>query len=543
MKKKSPLAVYVRFILFAFVAIILFLLPVSRALAQTTDEYFTKAGESVDLADHYLTSGQPEKAINLYQAVLKYFPGVPLLHMELARIYKSVEKWKKALKHTRIAQELEPLDNNIASEYGKLCLITGDPKDAVRVFQELLERDPEYPGAEEDLLEASMRSKKWETAIPILQKKINADPSDDKTRMMLTECYIGVKVWNKAIDECGKILAAGPDNIKALWTLARLYRDTRQAGPARETLEEISEKHPGDRKAQRAIRNFNAWMTRGSTEGKSASFISTVNPGIQRRRGLVTLFRPQAADEQVTYDFYCQRKRNKKTGERSRSIYHDAEFNTVLNEHLQLNLDFSTRQDENNEGVTPILGWNFQYNWSDALDFQFTAGFEPHRGANRQFSFEEELDWWPINDFEFKFCDTQTRYWDSNFSNSASIQGTYHAHRFIRGLRFRFGGYHDMIERPSDYYTSIEGHAKPLMLWTGQFDVEKDFQLPLGILLTCGYSFGYDSNNTIYHTGYGGLQRHIGENIFIFGSFSGGIDSDDNEYLGAGAYAGINFKF
>jgi len=388
-----------------------------------------------------------------------------------------------------------------------------------------------------------MNSRKWKTAEPILRKRLQADPADTAGHEMLAECYRGTKMWDSAIDEYKVVVGSEPGNRKALWALADLYRKTNRAAPAKATLQEIEEENPKDRKASRALRNFNTWMKGGTTKGQWSKSLSTVNPRTRRLRGLTALFMPASAEEQLSYDFYYQRKRNTKTGETSRSIYHDAEFNTVLNEHLQLNLDFSTRQDDNNKGITPIWGYNFQYNWSDALDFQFTAGFEPHRGGNRQFSTEEELDWWPIDDFEFKFCNTQTRYWDNNFSNSSNVQGTYHAHRFVEGLRFRFGGYNDMIERASPYFTTIDGHGKPLVLWTGQFDVEKDFQLPLGLLLTGGYSFSYDSNSTRTHTGYGGIQRHIGEDVFIFGSFSGGIDSDNWEYLGAGAYAGINFKF
>jgi hypothetical protein len=105
------------------------------------------------------------------------------------------------------------------------------------------------------------------------------------------------------------------------------------------------------------------------------------------------------------------------------------------------------------------------------------------------------------------------------------------------------GGYQDLIDRPSPYFSTIDRTAKPLILWTGQFDVEKDFKLPFGLLLTAGYSFGLDSNDTKYHTGYGGVQRYVGDNVFLFGSFSGGVDSEEWEYLGTAGYLSLNFHF
>ncbi len=104
------------------------------------ERYRTRGG-------YYVTIGQPEKAVEEFQALVNKYPADTAGHANLAVAYLSLRKIPKALEEGRKAIEIYPKNVSQRNNVAMFALYAGDYSMAIREAQETLKLNPSYAKA------------------------------------------------------------------------------------------------------------------------------------------------------------------------------------------------------------------------------------------------------------------------------------------------------------------------------------------------------------------------------------------------------------
>ncbi|MBE7502269.1 MAG: tetratricopeptide repeat protein [Verrucomicrobiales bacterium] len=129
------------------------------------------------LAAVYERTGEPARAVTLYEDVLKSNPKAAFAHLRLAELYATALKNPtKALEYARAARNLDPDDALVARAAGRAALLAGDAKWALSLLQESARRLPGDAGAQYDLALAAYQMGRVEEAEGGLQAALQVTP-------------------------------------------------------------------------------------------------------------------------------------------------------------------------------------------------------------------------------------------------------------------------------------------------------------------------------------------------------------------------------
>jgi predicted Zn-dependent protease len=166
----------------------------ARLFGQVGDQSADLAAGS-ERAREFVATGQPEKAIPIYQQLVKAVPNNPGLMTNLG-----------------IAQEM-----------------AGHDRDAIDEFNLVLKMDPEYLNARLFLGLADLDAGKVEEAIGQLQKVIDRQPGNELARWKLGEAYFSTGDNMRAAEEYRALSNSNPQNPKGWYGLGQSYLALSQA--------------------------------------------------------------------------------------------------------------------------------------------------------------------------------------------------------------------------------------------------------------------------------------------------------------------------
>jgi predicted Zn-dependent protease len=161
---------------------------------QVGDQAGDLAGDS-ERAREFVASGQPEKAIPIYQQLVKAVPNNPGLMTNLG-----------------IAQEM-----------------AGHDREAIEEFNAVLKMDPEYLNARLFLGLADLDVGNLQEGIGQLQKVIDRQPGNELARWKLGEAYLSTGNNVQAAEEYQDLCNANPRNPKGWYGLGQSFLALSQA--------------------------------------------------------------------------------------------------------------------------------------------------------------------------------------------------------------------------------------------------------------------------------------------------------------------------
>ena len=152
--------------------------------ADPSNIYYNKA-----LVNHYLTVGNTDAAIGVYEKLLGCIHSKSDIFMHLFALYSETERYDKAIGMLEKIEKLEGAGEDIVINKVRLYMLLGDSAKAVGAVMDMIK---EYP-------------------------------DDLRYQTLLGNTYLNLGDREKALDAFKKVLVAKPDDVYALSSLADLY--------------------------------------------------------------------------------------------------------------------------------------------------------------------------------------------------------------------------------------------------------------------------------------------------------------------------------
>jgi tetratricopeptide (TPR) repeat protein len=140
-------------------------------------------------AENYEAAGEQEKALEIYQAMLRQQGPSSQLLYRLARVYWTEHRWDEALKVLESMASLDPNDATIFVNMGRIYSYTQDELKAEENFQRAVELDPKMFEAHLGLGQTLHRKGNLEGAIHELQIAATLNPRYARTHYQLAQIY------------------------------------------------------------------------------------------------------------------------------------------------------------------------------------------------------------------------------------------------------------------------------------------------------------------------------------------------------------------
>lgn len=178
-------------------------------------------------AREFIASGQPEKAVPIYQQLVHALPGDPGLILNLGIALEMSGHARAAAKQFITVLKMNPHSQGARFFLGLAYLDLGRSKDAIRQLQNVVAGEPENPIARLKLGEAYFSLKNYTEAEKQFQALCELRPQDPKGWYELGNCYFSL--WFSTIQ---KLRRLAPNSGYALALLADTYSNHRQYAPA-----------------------------------------------------------------------------------------------------------------------------------------------------------------------------------------------------------------------------------------------------------------------------------------------------------------------
>jgi tetratricopeptide (TPR) repeat protein len=178
------------------------------------------------LATIYDRQGDAQKAVELYQKLLKQNPRNAQVMGRLAELYATrLKDPKKALELAKEARNLDPDDGHIATTLGRLALETRDYQWALSLLQDAARRLPGQPDVYYDLARTLFAvgqvAEAEETMRSVVQAGASFPKLDDAKRfLVLAAAAKGPAQAAAAQAQAEQTLKAQPDHLPAQFVLA-----------------------------------------------------------------------------------------------------------------------------------------------------------------------------------------------------------------------------------------------------------------------------------------------------------------------------------
>ncbi len=140
-------------------------------------------------AETFSSAGQPDKALQIYQAILaRDGPSIDLLQA-IAQVYWTQGRWDDALRTLNDLMQLDPRDATVYVNAGRIYSHRRDLADAERNFQRAAEVEPNMFEAHLGLGETYRRQGRDDDAAREFQVASGLDPSNPRPHYQLAQLY------------------------------------------------------------------------------------------------------------------------------------------------------------------------------------------------------------------------------------------------------------------------------------------------------------------------------------------------------------------
>jgi tetratricopeptide (TPR) repeat protein len=194
------------------------------------------------LAQVYQAQERNLNAIEQLELLVRDYPDDTRALYQLARLYKAgsilaVDRLSAIDRESVLLLALRAESHFESGQYG----------DAVRDYEELLRRDPKFPGVHLELGQSHWKLQQLEPAEAELRKALSEDPNHPLANYYLAEILVKKERHREALPLLEASLAGDPRSLPTYLLLAKCQTAAGQLDRARELLVRAAELAPGER--------------------------------------------------------------------------------------------------------------------------------------------------------------------------------------------------------------------------------------------------------------------------------------------------------
>jgi tetratricopeptide (TPR) repeat protein len=175
------------------------------------------------LAGYYKQKKEYMKSEAEFVSALKEAPCRSEIMWDFSQLYKEKNDLNGEKKWLEELVKLKPKDKNALFALGLVCLKKGDFKEAVPLFEQVLEIDEGYLEARINLALALRKLGDFKEAVRLCLEVEKDHPGYPEALSNLAYAYYGLQNWDKSIEYFSKITELYPDQLDAHVHLAQVF--------------------------------------------------------------------------------------------------------------------------------------------------------------------------------------------------------------------------------------------------------------------------------------------------------------------------------
>lgn len=206
------------------------------------------------------------KSLESLKGLVSKNPGDPVLHLDLARAYFSVNDKEKAL-----SEALEAIHTEQKSGNPRVVVLIPAQTVAARVYEDraqhtkameladaILSAQPQNPDAILIRDRALIGTNQPEKALPELENLVKTNPKMNDAHLQLASLYLTQKAYDKARAEYEVLNSAQPPDIRGFIGLQTVKMNTGKGEEAISTMQDLVDKNPTVLPYRYELANFQA---------------------------------------------------------------------------------------------------------------------------------------------------------------------------------------------------------------------------------------------------------------------------------------------
>lgn len=174
-------------------------------------------------AKYLSSSGENEKAEELYREIIEEFPESAYAHFQLASLLLGADEMDARIEHLEKAIELDPQLKDAYDLLGLSYRIKGDAGKAIATYRKGVENIEENLSFYANLADAYVTLRQPETAEKILLEACERHPGSPDAWFKLVEFYVGNRQWDQADKTIERALKETGNSLTFLRNVWGLY--------------------------------------------------------------------------------------------------------------------------------------------------------------------------------------------------------------------------------------------------------------------------------------------------------------------------------
>ena len=180
-----------------------------------------------------LQLNKPERAASLIGRAIALNPAEPAFHNNQGEAFRVMDRWEHALACYRTALRLNPSYANAACNLGLVYQAQGNHDEAIRAFQQALRINPAFAMACNNLGVALLNKGEKAEAVKTFQRALEIDPALGDVHCNLGQVLLELNQLDQAIVHCRKGVELRPNLPAAHNNLGNALREVGQIKEAR----------------------------------------------------------------------------------------------------------------------------------------------------------------------------------------------------------------------------------------------------------------------------------------------------------------------
>lgn len=220
--------------------------------------YSSPRRNHLKLATALYWAGYPDQAIPYLEEALRQSPDNWKALFALGQIHLEAERWKAAIESYQAALRIRPAHFAALLGAGEANVRLNQPAEAEKLLRQATESDPKSADAADQLGLALAAQDRTGEAKEWFQRAISLDREHAEAINNLGVLYVKLGQTNDAIAAFRYGIDAVPEDETVYLNLGRLYVSLGQRDKARDVMQSLLARKPGDPVALRALRELDS---------------------------------------------------------------------------------------------------------------------------------------------------------------------------------------------------------------------------------------------------------------------------------------------
>lgn len=200
--------------------------------------------------------GDHQQAINLYKESLKNDPANPAAYFNIAKIFYDQKQYADALPYAQQAAKLDPKNTWYLDLYGTLLGGMGNYKEAAKLYEQMVQTDPDNPDAWYNWAFFTEQNKQYQEAINIFSQIEERFGTSEEITTEKVKLWMALGKKDKAAEELQKLIDADPGEPRYYSMLIDFYMTNGMEDKAYEVLQKLVSLDPNDPKANLVLASY-----------------------------------------------------------------------------------------------------------------------------------------------------------------------------------------------------------------------------------------------------------------------------------------------